>query len=519
MVSVVAPSLGFRLGSIGIVIALTLGACARERESEHDGEHLARSHQELISAAQHYIGVGSCAPKQLALTFDDGPGWRTAELSTYLKEQGIRAVFFVNGACIQPTTLPNNACKSPPPGAVEALAQLTADGHLVANHTTTHRDITTVPQNQLVQELAETDALIASYAKPPYNRLLFRAPYGAWNSAVASTLQSSAMSGYVGPIFWDIGNYSDRYPNAAADWACWQGSLKDTSGALVHSAPGDTIPDGYATTQECGDAYLNEIKSVGRGILLMHEPYGWDQGSTVDMVKYMVPILKSAGYTFVRADEISVIAADLPPCAVDGCGSCSGPGPNQCTACVAGRYLSNGACVLCTTCDENSYAATACGVTTDAQCAACSTCGSGHYVAAACTAMTNTVCSPCHPSCKECRGPGAGDCAACPPGQYSSENACHDCTKCPHGMRASSPCTATADTVCTAGDLSQDGGSLTLPSSSVAPDAGDRASAKSSGGCAVAAAGPRGGMAGAWLAVAAAASLLRRRRTAPALRS
>lgn len=45
---------------------------------------------------------GSGLPaKTIALTFDDGPGARTVELSHYLKDQGVRAGFFVMGKNVQ----------------------------------------------------------------------------------------------------------------------------------------------------------------------------------------------------------------------------------------------------------------------------------------------------------------------------------------------------------------------------------------------------------------------------------
>ena len=68
---------------------------------------------------------------------------------------------------------------------------------------------------------------------------------------------------------------------------------------------------------QCGDLYLSEIDSVGKGIVLLHDPYfidmnNPDSGGTYQMIEYIVPILKSKGYTFVRIDEVPDIAALLP---------------------------------------------------------------------------------------------------------------------------------------------------------------------------------------------------------------
>ena len=460
-----------------------LGACGQERAEPRplSGETLGKSSQELRAESYDYVGSSTMGAKQLALTFDDGPGTRASELSTSLKNENIRAVFFVNGACIEPTSLPNDSCGAPTANAKTILAQLAADGHLVANHTTTHRNITTIPTNQRVQELSETDALIVAHGKTPWNRSLFRAPFGAWASSVHTTLSASTMRHYVGPIYWDIGGYSDRYPNAAADWACFQGDLKQGS-VLVHSAPGDPLPDGYATTRECGDAYRAEIDAVRSGIVLMHDPASGSTGSTVDMVKYLVPLLKADGYTFVRADEVPRIAADFPACAGTGCVTCSGAAANQCTSCAAGRYLSGGTCLACSTCAAGTYQSAACTATTDTvcpacdascttcsgagtaactscapdrylaggSCLACSTCAAGSYPSAACTATTNTVCAACDASCTTCSGAGTAACTSCPAGSYLSGGSCLACSSCAAGTYPSAACTATTNTVCSA---------------------------------------------------------------------
>src|SRR5207245_2252816 len=63
-------------------------------------------------------------PKALCLTYDDGPGRDTLELGHYLFAQGIRATFFVVG---------RHAQEQP-----ETLAELSALGHVLDNHTYTH---------------------------------------------------------------------------------------------------------------------------------------------------------------------------------------------------------------------------------------------------------------------------------------------------------------------------------------------------------------------------------------------
>ena len=459
-----------RLLAALLLSGAALGAC----EAEPSGGRDAIGQSAAGLQATSLVGT-SLAPKTLALTFDDGPSARTAELSRYLHAESIRATFFVIGAHLAPTTLPNPHALAPIPGVEAVLAQLVADGHLVANHTTTHRDLVTevLPTGAtwVVRELAETDDAIAAHV--PWEHLLFRAPYGAYNAAVFGALRGSRVNKYAGPVRWDIGGVSDNYPAQAADWACWGGQL------FAGATPANGT--GYATTSQCGDAYLAEIAAVGRGIVLMHEPYAWSGGNTVDLVKYLVPRLKAAGYAFVRADEIPAIAALLPPatCAAT-CATCDGPAPTDCTACAAGRHLSGRACLPCATCAPGTFTAAACTPTRDTACAACdpscatcegpgptrcatcpaatfasagacvacTRCADGAYVSAACAPTSDTACAACDPSCARCDGPGAAACLSCPPGRWLDGRACRACSPCPAGAVSSRACAADRDTAC-----------------------------------------------------------------------
>ena len=215
------------------------------------------------------------ASKQLVLTFDDGPGSRTTELSSWLAARGIRATFFMLGDYAS--------------GNDSVMAQLASDGHLIGNHTYDHPDLTTLSGRQVALEVSMADAIIAPYVDAGH--FLFRAPYGRWSSEDYDALQSSPMSKYVGPVRWDIGG--ETTATYAADWDCWE----NQSGY------------GVMTSQECGDRYIAQIHDVGRGIVLMHDQdYGTPQGNTVDMAMYIVPILQEEGYEFLRADEVPDIS-------------------------------------------------------------------------------------------------------------------------------------------------------------------------------------------------------------------
>lgn len=458
---------GKTLASALLFGGVALAACRTAPQVEVERVEHVDLVQERVLASSDLFGT-TLPNKTLALTFDDGPGDRTSELSSYLAAQGIRATFFVNGARIAPTGLSGGPGQTA--NAAAHLAQIVADGHLVANHTTTHRSLTgangpLIPTGERVQELTETDSDIAAYNTTGH--WLFRAPFGDWSAAVATTLNASAMTKYVGPVRWEIGGDANNYPTRAADWACWQGQLNGSQ---------------FATTTQCGNAYLNEIAAVTgqKGIVLMHDPYFYAGGNTVDMVKYIVPILKGNGYSFVRVDEVPAIAA-LMPCNAP-CATCSAFDSNVCATCSAGSYKSGGTCKTCTTCAAGTYQATACTANADTVCTAChascatctggasnqcttcnagsyrsagsclpcTVCAAGTFESAACTATTNTVCTACDATCATCTGASANACGTCNAGRYLSGTSCNACAVCAANQYTASACTTTSNTTCAA---------------------------------------------------------------------
>jgi peptidoglycan-N-acetylglucosamine deacetylase len=344
-----APRFAFALATTAV-----LAACG----SDQTGPSAERTNVNAQALSATTLPGTSLPPKTLCLTFDDGPGYGTSDISAYLAAQGVPATFFVNGAYIAATTLPNDNGIKLTPNAAAILAQLVADGHLVANHATTHRSLPAVLANfgaaKVVQEVAETDTDIAAYV--PSDHFLFRSPYGYHDANVWNALAPSAMNKYIGPIGWEIGGTTSNYPAQAADWACWVNGLQSGGGG----------PTFGATPQECGDAYLAEITATSRGIVLMHDSSHTDNGGTTyELVQYLVPILKARGYTFVRADEVPAIAALLPPVPCDAtCATCNGAGPSKCTSCSGGKWLSGGSCLACGSCDDGNACTTdACDAT------------------------------------------------------------------------------------------------------------------------------------------------------------
>ncbi|MCC6818850.1 MAG: polysaccharide deacetylase family protein, partial [Bacteroidia bacterium] len=206
--------------------------------------------------------------KTLCLTYDDGPGQFSEEIGRFLFEQGVRATFFVVGKF---------AVEHP-----DILEKLHQWGHIIGNHTFEHPDMPIYVGNNgdIRDQIIRTNVLIEKYNR---NGLIyFRAPYGKWSPEVANALNTSLRSSHkmCGPVYWQI---------PGIDCYFWK----------LGKSVDETV-----------DAYVNEIETHGKGIIVMHDEIA-DMDSvkplnkTLELTKALIPLLKNKGYNFIGLDEIA----------------------------------------------------------------------------------------------------------------------------------------------------------------------------------------------------------------------
>ncbi|TKK86799.1 polysaccharide deacetylase family protein [Herbidospora galbida] len=178
----------------------------------------------------------------VALTFDEGPGPYTDRILTALGTT--RATFFLTGT---------NAAARP-----DLLRRMARDGHLVGNHGWSHRDLTTLPDNRIYEQLARTQDVIAqSTGSLP---ALMRPPYGASNPDVAKIAGELKLS----LVTWDV----------------------------------DAGDDGDATAQEICRRVTSAVKPGS--IVLLH-----DLGpATPEAIPLILKALEDRGYSFVTVPEL-----------------------------------------------------------------------------------------------------------------------------------------------------------------------------------------------------------------------
>src|SRR5579872_5697920 len=209
-------------------------------------------------AARLLCGTPELPPRTVSLTFDDGPGPRTAELARLLRDQGVPGTFFVLGESIDKHR--------------DALAAIRDCGHAIGLHADRHRPFRSA--EHAADELARCAARIPEYLT---GTTWFRPPYGTADWRVP---------GFAGPVGWHA---------QGQDWH-------------ITYRHGQTVAG-------CVDAIVSQITEAGGGIVLLHdfaaatefEPAGLTEADLdlriTEVTALLIQRLRAAGFSFTALPE------------------------------------------------------------------------------------------------------------------------------------------------------------------------------------------------------------------------
>ena len=207
--------------------------------------------------------MGGNNPKELALTFDDGPDspW-TSRILDVLDQKHVPATFFVIG--VEVDRYPN------------ILHREYAEGDEIGNHTYTHPDFDLASRPQIEFELNLTQRLLESDLG--VKTLLFRPPYGI-----------------------------DEEPETADEVANLP--IPQSMGYLLvagHIDPHDWGEEGGVPpppTQAIVSRVVEQVEKVPGNIIIMHDG-GGDRSHTVAALPQIIDQLEAKGYHFVTVSEL-----------------------------------------------------------------------------------------------------------------------------------------------------------------------------------------------------------------------
>jgi peptidoglycan/xylan/chitin deacetylase (PgdA/CDA1 family) len=213
-----------------------------------------------------YVTAGSAGRREMALTFDDGPGPFTPQILAILKRMHVPATFFLVGREVKDF------------GAY-IPAELTA-GFAVGNHTQDHSPMGQLSRADQVAQLLDQVRATGAYGVPfPH---LFRPPYGSFNTTTLAITKKLKML----TILWTIDSSDFRQPGA---------------GTIVKTVVSGARPG---------------------AIVLMHDA-GGPRAQTVAALPRIIAGLRHRHYTLVTvprllADDPPLESQEVPPSGLSG---------------------------------------------------------------------------------------------------------------------------------------------------------------------------------------------------------
>jgi peptidoglycan/xylan/chitin deacetylase (PgdA/CDA1 family)/uncharacterized caspase-like protein len=204
--------------------------------------------------------------KSIVLTFDDGPHPRyTDEILAILKKYNAKAFFFDVGRNLG-TVNPQNDVKLAS-GANVSKRVLEA-GHLLANHSYSHPDLTKLSPAEREKEIGNTSLLLEKVTGT--HTTLFRPPYGAKNATVLKEVEALGMKS----ILWTLDSM---------DWA-------------------DPISESVA------QRVLAQVGVAKKGVLLMHDIHK----QSVAALPRILEELSKQGYNFLILEGDQFVPSNPP---------------------------------------------------------------------------------------------------------------------------------------------------------------------------------------------------------------
>ncbi|GAB1402713.1 hypothetical protein MASR1M68_16240 [Elusimicrobiota bacterium] len=202
------------------------------------------------SSADIFYANGDGKKKQIALTFDDGPGVNTAEILQILEEKKVKATFFIYGSSVK--------------GNKDVVKAVYDSGNEVANHTYSHINFFQYKkddiEDKIKSEIIKTENLIKEITG--YKTKLLRMPHGFSrppSKKVAKEL------GYI-MVNWSFG----------CDW------------------------NTKLTQEQMYEAYKKNIKAGA--IFLMHDKI--KSKKIVNLLPQLIDDIKQKGYDIVTVSEL-----------------------------------------------------------------------------------------------------------------------------------------------------------------------------------------------------------------------
>jgi peptidoglycan/xylan/chitin deacetylase (PgdA/CDA1 family) len=166
-----------------------------------------------------FVRAAGSQHKEVALTFDDGPGPYTPDILRILVREHVPATFFEVG--IEERYFH------------DATAQIVARGYPIGDHTESHLPMSQLKRKGQLGQLIQDSAAIGNYGAP-FPRM-FRPPYGMWNHTTLTLLRKYKML----MVLWSVDTDDYERPGVKVIVQRALAGLEPGAIILLHDAGGD----------------------------------------------------------------------------------------------------------------------------------------------------------------------------------------------------------------------------------------------------------------------------------------
>ncbi len=214
-----------------------------------------------VTATGKYTGLSAscrvsvCDVRQVAITFDDGPGGNTNWLLDYLKTNNIQATFFLLGDLIS---------KYP-----DTVIRQAAEGHEIGYHSFNHENQLRLTSEQIAADFNNTNAALKELTGREFT--LWRSPGGNYDQRVLDCIA-------LPHIYWSVDTRDWESRNANSIY--WQIVNNTVDGSIV------LMHDIYGSTVEGAIMGLNALMAAGYEFLTVSELLARDGDPAQNCVNY-----------------------------------------------------------------------------------------------------------------------------------------------------------------------------------------------------------------------------------------
>jgi peptidoglycan/xylan/chitin deacetylase (PgdA/CDA1 family) len=166
---------------------------------------------------RHYKRHGNRNSREVALTFDDGPGAHTLDILEVLAAFDAKASFFIVGERV--------------PGSEDLIRHMVVAGHELGNHSMTHANLAGRPV-AAYREIRTTNALLRRLTGCAPR--VFRAPFGTVSRGVVAAARLAGLT----TVAWDVDSGDWASPGQDAISEAVLGAVRGGSIVLMHDGRG-----------------------------------------------------------------------------------------------------------------------------------------------------------------------------------------------------------------------------------------------------------------------------------------